>query len=178
MLFGVDIPGLGIALALVAVLITGVFATNLLGRKLVIYGENIISHIPLVRAIYQSTKQVTETLFSGTGNYFRKVLLVPYPNANTWTLAFLTNSELGEVQEKKTDQKCVGVFIPTAPNPITGYFLIFPKEDVIELKMTVEEAFKMIISFGMVVPTQPSQSGKSVPPSAGDFWPEDDGRAQ
>jgi uncharacterized membrane protein len=156
---GFDIPGVGIVLVLIVLLVTGIFATNFFGRRMVAFGERVVGHIPLVRTVYLSAKQVVETVFSGTGKSFRKVLLVPYPNADSWTIAFLTSSELGEVQEK-TGREVVGAFIPTAPNPTSGYILMFPKDDVVELEMTVEEAFKMIISLGVVVPAWPRTAEK------------------
>ena len=149
-LLGFHIPGMGIVLAVVIVLGTGIIVANLFGRKLVSLWEAILKRIPLVRTIYSSVKQILETVFS-SGQSFRKVLLVEYPRKGLWTLAFQSGTTRGEAQAK-TGTEIVNVFIPTTPNPTSGFFIMVPKEDVIELDMSVDDGLKMIISAGVMVP--------------------------
>ena len=149
-LLGFHLPGMGVVLAVIIVLGTGVIVANLFGRKLVSLWESILSQIPLVRTIYTSVKQILETVFSSTQS-FRKVLLVEYPRKGLWTLAFQSSTTRGEAQAK-TSTEIVNVFIPTTPNPTSGFFIMVPKEDVIELDMSVDEGLKMIISAGVMVP--------------------------
>lgn len=149
--FGFRIPGFGILLTAVIVIGTGMVVTNLLGQKLFRWGEALLNRIPLVRTIYTSTKKLTETVFSGTGQSFRKVVLIEYPRAGSWTLAFITGDSAEEI-EAHTGHEMVNVFVPTTPNPTSGFMLIMPRADVIELKMTTDEGLRMILSFGVVVP--------------------------
>ena len=149
-LLGFHVPGMGIVLAVVIVLGTGIIVANLFGRKLVSLWEAILKRIPLVRTIYSSVKQILETVFS-SGQSFRKVLLVEYPRKGLWTLAFQSGTTRGEAQAK-TGTEIVNVFIPTTPNPTSGFFIMVPKEDVIELDMSVDDGLKMIISAGVMVP--------------------------
>lgn len=148
---GIHIPGLGVLLAVVLVLATGMIVANLLGRRLVNAWESLLSRIPLVRTLYAGIKQILEAVLATDGQSFRRVLLVEYPRKGTWSLAFMTSDQLGEVQEK-TRSEVISVFIPTTPNPTSGFVLMLPKEDVIELEMSVEQGLKMIISMGVVVP--------------------------
>ena len=148
---GFRIPGLGIVLTVVVVFITGVIAANLVGRKLVNLGERILARIPLVRSIYSAVKQVTETIFSGSGKSFRKVVLVEYPRKGIWTLAFKTGEGADELQ-RRIGKTVINIFVPTTPNPTSGFFLMVPCEDVIELDLSVDDGLKMIISAGVVVP--------------------------
>ncbi|GMR04089.1 MAG: DUF502 domain-containing protein [Gammaproteobacteria bacterium] len=148
---GFRIPGLGIVLTVVVVFITGVIAANLVGRKLVSLGERILARIPLVRSIYSAVKQVTETIFSSSGKSFRKVVLVEYPRKGIWTLAFQTGEGADELQQK-VGKPVTNIFVPTTPNPTSGFFLMVPREDVIELDLSVDDGLKMIISAGVVVP--------------------------
>ncbi|MAX53000.1 MAG: hypothetical protein CMH22_13570 [Methylophaga sp.] len=150
-LLGFHIPGLGVLLAVVLVLATGMIVANLLGRRLVNAWESLLSRIPLVRTLYAGIKQILEAVLTTDGQSFRRVLLVEYPRKGVWSLAFMTSDQLGEVQEK-TQSEVMSVFIPTTPNPTSGFVLMLPKEDVIELDMTVEQGLKMIISMGVVVP--------------------------
>ncbi|MGD8741910.1 MAG: DUF502 domain-containing protein [Granulosicoccaceae bacterium] len=165
-LLGMDIPYLDIILALLAMFLviwaTGVLAANLFGRKLVEGWESLLGRIPLVRTIYHSVKQVAETVFSTTGKSFRKVLLIEYPRNGLYTLAFQTGSSVGEVQDKTGDE-VVTVFVPTTPNPTSGFILMVPVKDVIELEMNVEEALKMVISLGMVEPRMSQKKPASTP---------------
>ncbi len=150
-LLGFHVPGLGVLLAVVLVLATGMIVANLLGRRLVNAWESLLSRIPLVRTLYAGIKQILEAVLATDGQSFRRVLLVEYPRKGTWSLAFMTSEQLGEVQEK-TRSEVISVFIPTTPNPTSGFVLMLPKEDVIELEMSVEQGLKMIISMGVVVP--------------------------
>jgi len=152
-LLGLSIPGFGILLALVIILVTGMVAANLFGRRLVALWEAILSRIPLVRSVYSSVKQLAETVFSSNGQSFRKVLLLEYPRRGLWTLAFQTGTDVGEAQSR-TGQDVINVYVPTTPNPTSGFFLMVPREDVQELDMSVDEGLKMIISMGVVVPDQ------------------------
>jgi uncharacterized membrane protein len=150
-LLGFHIPGLGIILTLALLLVTGFLAANLVGRRLVALWEWLLGQIPLVGTIYTGAKKVSETVFTDQGLAFRKVLLVEYPRRGLWSLAFMTARELGEVQAK-TGKEVLCVFVPTTPNPTSGFLIMVPREDIIELDMTVDEAFSMIISLGVVVP--------------------------
>ena len=156
-LFGMQIPGLGAIIAVVVVLFTGVIVANLFGRKLVAFWESLLARIPLVSSIYSAVKQIAETMLSTSGQSFRKVLLVEYPRKGMWTLAFQTGTEVGEAQ-CKTGRKVINIYVPTTPNPTSGFFIMVPKEDVIELEMSVDEGLRMIISMGSVVPN-PAKEG-------------------
>ncbi len=150
-LLGFHIPGLGVLLAVALVLITGMIMANLLGRRLVAFWESLMARIPLVRTLYSAVKQIMEAVLATDAKSFRKVLLVEYPRKGVWSLAFMTSDDLGEVQDK-TIANVISVFIPTTPNPTSGFVLMVPESDVIELDMAVEEGLKMIISMGVVVP--------------------------
>jgi len=150
-LLGFNIPGLGVLLALVIVIVTGVVVANLFGRQLVRVWEDFLARIPLVRSIYSSVKQVTETIFSSNGNSFRQVVLIEYPRKGIWTLAFLTGEGIKGFEDK-TGESLINVFVPTTPNPTSGFFLMIRREDAIELDISVDSALKMIISTGVVVP--------------------------
>ncbi len=150
-LLGFRIPGLGIVLTVAVVFITGMIVSNLFGRQLVHLWERILQRIPVVRSIYAAVKQLTESMFAGSGKSFRKVVLVPYPHANSWTLAFLTGEGSRETRAK-TGKELLSVFVPTTPNPTSGFFLMVPRPDVIELDMSVDDGLKMLLSVGVVVP--------------------------
>ncbi len=149
-ILGFRIPGLGAVLTAVIVFVTGMIVTNLFGMQLFNIGERILQRIPLVRSIYASVKQVTESMFS-SGKSFRKVVLVEYPRKGMWSLAFQTGTGAEEVRDK-TGRDVTNVFIPTTPNPTSGFFLMVPREDVIELDMSVDDGLKMLLSVGVVVP--------------------------
>ncbi len=153
-LLGFHIPGLGVVLGIILVLATGMIVANLLGRRLVAAWESLLAQIPLVRNLYAAIKQILEAVFATDGKSFRSVLLIEYPRKGVWSLGFMTSDQLGEVQDK-TGKKVISVFIPTTPNPTSGFVLMVPKEDTLELDMTVEEGLKMIISMGVVVPSWP-----------------------
>jgi uncharacterized membrane protein len=150
-LLGFRIPGLGIILTLALLLVTGFLAANLIGRRLVALWEWLLGQIPLVGTIYTGAKKVSETVFTDKGLAFRKVLLVEYPRRGLWSLAFMTSHKLGEVQAK-TGKEVLCAFVPTTPNPTSGFLIMVPREDVVEMDMTVDEAISMIISLGVVVP--------------------------
>ena len=151
-LLGFHVPGLGVVLSILVVLITGVIMAHFFGQQLLAAWEAILNRIPLVRSIYSSVKQLSETLLSSGGQSFRKVLLIEYPRKGLWTLAFQTGTEVGEAQ-LKTGEEVINVYVPTTPNPTSGFFLMVPRRDVVELEMNVDEGLKMIISMGVVVPT-------------------------
>ncbi|MGD7150778.1 DUF502 domain-containing protein [Ralstonia pseudosolanacearum] len=150
-LFGMRVPGLGAILTLLFILIVGVLAHNFIGQKLVLWWEALLGRIPVVGPIYSSVKQVSDTLLSSNGNAFRKALLVQYPREGSWTIAFLTGRPGGDV-ENHLQGEYVSVYVPTTPNPTSGFFLMMPKADTIELDMTVDAALKYIVSMGVVAP--------------------------
>ena len=148
------IPGFGVLSVAIIILVTGLFVTNIFGQWWLRQWDALMNRIPVVRSIYTSVKQVADTLFSGSGNAFSKALLVQYPRQGSWTIAFLTGQPGGEVAAR-FDQAMVSVYVPTTPNPTSGFFLMMPRTDVIELDMTVDDALKYIISMGVVVPGGP-----------------------
>jgi uncharacterized membrane protein len=154
-LIGMHLPGLGVLLSLGLLIVTGVVATNFFGQRLVSWSESILERIPLVRSIYNASKQVIQTLFASNSDAFRKVLLVEYPRKGMWSLAFqtgLTNPEI----KKHTGDEMISIFIPTTPNPTSGFLMLVPKSEAIELSMSVDEALKYIISLGVMQPVSPS----------------------
>ncbi len=150
-LLGFNIPGIGVLMSLLIILVTGLVAANVLGQKLVQIWESLLARIPVVKSIYYSVKQVSDTLFSSTGQAFRKALLVQYPREGAWTIAFLTGKPGGDAANHLQGDY-VSVYVPTTPNPTSGFFLMMPSKDVIELDMSVDEALKYIISMGVVAP--------------------------
>jgi uncharacterized membrane protein len=158
-LVGFNIPGLGVVLALLILLITGFLASNYLGRMLLTLGNELLEHIPLVRSVYSAAKQISDTMFANKGKSFRKVVMIRYPQKDTWSLAFQTSESLGEVNMKMPGHM-VSVFVPTTPNPTSGFLLMVPQEDMIELEMSVDDALKMIISLGVIVPPWPKPHAK------------------
>ncbi len=156
-LLGFDIPGVGAIMTLMVILLTGLLAANFIGQRLVSWWERLLARIPVVNSIYNSVKQVSDTLFSSSGNAFRKALLIEYPRRGTWTIAFLTGTPGGEVP-RHLDGEHVSVYVPTTPNPTSGFFLMLPKTDVIELEMSVDTALKYVISMGVVAPPLRSQA--------------------
>ena len=145
------IPGLGVILVAAVVFATGVFVANMFGQWWVRQWDGLMNRIPFVRSIYTGVKQVADTLFSGSGHAFSKALLVQYPRQGSWTIACLTGRPSGEVASHLTGEY-LSVYVPTTPNPTSGFFLMMPKTDVIELTMTVDEALKYVISMGVVAP--------------------------
>ena len=145
------VPFLGVAVMLLGLLLTGVFATNMLGQWSLRQGSRLLSQIPIVKSIYSSVKQVSDTLFSSSGNAFREAVLVEYPRAGSWTIAFVTGKPGGEAAVHLAGDY-VSLYVPTTPNPTSGFFLMVPREDVIVLQMSVDEALKYVISMGVVAP--------------------------
>jgi len=156
-LLGVHIPGWGVILTVGIVLLTGLLVRNVFGRQLLEWWEGLLRRIPFVNAIYNSVKQVSDTLLSGSGHSFRKVLLVRYPHPQAWSLAFLT-SVPGEVQRVLAGEEYVGVFIPTTPSPVNGFYFYVKKSETIELDISVDAAFKAIVSMGVVTATETVQA--------------------
>ncbi|MCF6281034.1 MAG: DUF502 domain-containing protein [Candidatus Polarisedimenticolaceae bacterium] len=162
-LLGFHIPGLGVLLTLAILFVTGVVAANLFGRELVKLWERLLFKIPLVRSVYSSVKQLLETMFADNGNSFRKVVLVEFPRPGIWALGFLTGTDQGEAQ-RMTGHDVVNVYVPTTPNPTGGYFVMIPKCDVKELKMSVDDGLKMLLSMGAVVPDVLLEKAELAPP--------------
>ena len=154
---GFDVPGLGVLLTLVVVILTGLLTANMIGQRLVVLWESLLARIPVVKTIYNSVKQVSDTLFSSSGEAFRKALLVQYPREGSWTIAFLTGTPGGEVVGRLHGDY-LSVYVPTTPNPTSGFLLIVPKADVIELEMSVDEALKYVISMGVAAPGAPRRA--------------------
>jgi uncharacterized membrane protein len=145
------VPGLGLVILAGGLLVTGVFVANIFGQWLLTQWDRLMSHIPIVKSIYSSVKQVSDTLFSSSGNAFREAVLVQYPRAGSWTIAFVTGTPSGEVA-CHLEEEHVSLYVPTTPNPTSGFFLIMPRAEVRPLHMTVDEALKYIISMGTVAP--------------------------
>ncbi len=161
-LFGFHIPGLGILFTLVLIFVAGLATRSLLGRRLLTWGESLVYKIPLIRGIYQALKQIVSAMMNTSGESFKRVVLVEFPRRGMYTVAFVTGIAAGEVQEK-TEERCINVFIPTTPNPTSGFYMMVPEREALRLDMTVEEAFKLVMSGGIVTPPQaPSfRSGES-----------------
>jgi uncharacterized membrane protein len=161
-LIGFTIPGLGLVLTLLILLITGVLAANIVGRSMVGLWESMLERIPVVRSVYSAAKNFAEIVFSDSSQSFKKVLLIEYPRKGLYSLAFQTSSQLGEVQGR-TGEEVICAFVPTTPNPTSGLIIVVPRKDVIELDMEVDEALKMIISLGVVVPTWNNDKNPELP---------------
>ena len=144
------IPGLGVLVMLVALFLTGVFATNVVGQWALRQGHKLLNRIPIVKSIYSSVQQVSDTLFSSSGNAFREAVLVEYPRAGAWTIAFVTGKPGGEAATHLSDH--LSIYVPTTPNPTSGFFLMVRRAEVIPLAMSVDEALKYVISMGVVAP--------------------------
>ena len=160
--YGQAIPGLGVILTIIVILVTGILVANFVGRKVVSGWESLLERIPFVRSIYSAAKNFAEIVFSDSGNAFNKVLLVEYPRKGLYTLTFQTATEVGEIQGR-TGLDVIACFVPTTPNPTSGFIIIVPKKDVIELDMEVEEAVKLVMSLGVVVPTWNKQQTAELP---------------
>lgn len=159
---GVGIPGLGVILTFLLLLVTGVLTANFAGRSLVKAWESLLHRIPVARSIYSASKNFAEIVFSDSGNAFNKVLLVEYPRKGIYSLTFQTATEIGEIQGR-TGEDVVCCFVPTTPNPTSGFIIVVPKKDAIELDMEVDEAIKLIMSLGVVVPTWSKQQTAELP---------------
>ena len=145
------VPGLGVIVMIVTLLVTGIFATNIVGQWWLRQGSRVLSQIPIVKSIYSSVKQVSDTLFSSSGNAFREAVLVQYPRQGSWTIAFVTGKPGGEAA-LHLHGDYLSVYVPTTPNPTSGFFLMVQRADVIVLQMSVDEALKYVISMGVVAP--------------------------
>ena len=154
------VPGLGVLVMVIGLLLTGVFAANIFGQWWLRQWDAILGKIPIVKSIYNSVKQVSDTLFSGSGVAFRKVLLVRYPHPEAWSVAFQTGHPARDVADMLPDEH-VGVFIPTTPSPVNGFFFFVKRSDVIELDMNVDEALKYIVSMGVVAPPMRNPVGRA-----------------
>ncbi len=161
-LFGFHLPGFGTVVTLLIVLLTGLITRNIIGNRLLILWELLLQRIPVVNSIYSSVKQVSDTLFSSSGNAFRKALLVQYPREGAWTIAFQTGVPGGDVKNHLQGEY-VSVYVPTTPNPTSGFFLMYRRTDVIELDMTVDEALKYIVSMGVVAPPAKKAAPQATP---------------
>lgn len=157
-LLGVDIPGLGALLSVLVLLLTGLLVTNIIGRTLVGFWEDLLNRIPFIRAVYGGVKSFSETLLSNSGNSFKKALLIEYPRKGAWSVGFQTAGDIAEITER-TGEPQVCVFIPTTPNPTSGFIVMVPRSQVIELDMSVEAALKMIVTLGVVAPPAPQPTG-------------------
>lgn len=164
-LFGFKVLGMGALLTVLIVFLTGLVTHNFIGRFVVELWEAILSRIPIVKSIYSSVKQVTDTVFSPTGNAFRKAVMVQYPREGVWTVGFLTGTPNGEVADK-LPKPCVSVYVPTTPNPTSGFFLMVPQDEVMELDMSVDTALKYIVSMGVVSPEAAAESKIITDPNA------------
>ena len=154
-LFGIHIPGLGVVLALGILLLVGAVTSNFIGRRLLAWSDRVFNRIPVVRSIYSGVKQVSDTLFSESGNAFRTAVLVQWPRPDVWTIGFVTGTPGGDVANHLPGD-FLSVYVPTTPNPTGGYFVMLRKSDCIELRMSVDEALRYVISMGVVVPTAPA----------------------
>ncbi|MBB3222897.1 putative membrane protein [Massilia umbonata] len=150
-LVGFDIPGFGAILTILIVFVVGLLANNLIGNYVLKLWEKLLHRIPVVSSLYGSVKQVSDTLFSSSGNAFRKAVLIPYPHANSYTIGFLTGAPGGDVKNHLVGDY-VSVYVPTTPNPTSGFFLMMARENVVELDMSVDAALKYIVSMGVVAP--------------------------
>ena len=150
---GMDIPGIGAILTIAIVFLTGLLTNNLVGNYVVRLGERLLKRIPVVSSLYGSVKQVSDTLFSSSGNAFRQAVLIPYPHADSYTIAFLTGVPGGDVKNHLVGD-FVSVYVPTTPNPTSGFFLMMERSKVVELDMTVDAALKYIVSMGVVAPDE------------------------
>jgi uncharacterized membrane protein len=161
-LLGFHIPGLGVILTFLVLFITGMLAANFVGRYVVGGWESLMDRIPIVRSVYSAAKNFAEIVFSDSSESFKKVLLIEYPRKGLYSLAFQTSSELGEVQGR-TGEDIVCCFVPTTPNPTSGIVIMVPRKDITVLDMDVDEALKMIISLGVVVPTWRKEQTAELP---------------
>lgn len=148
---GRDIPGMGVVLTALVIFVTGLLARNFIGERLIRMWEHLLSRIPIVRGIYSSVKQVSDTILSPDGNAFRQALLVQYPREGVWTIGFQTGSPSAEILTH-VPEEMISVYVPTTPNPTSGFFLMMPRKQVKVLRMSVDEALKYVVSMGVVTP--------------------------
>jgi len=165
-LIGQKLPGIGALLTLLVIFLTGLLTANFLGQRLVRIWERVLARIPIVNTVYSSVKQVSDTLLSPQGNAFRKALLVEYPRRGCWTIGFLTGIPAQEVRRQINDDM-VSLYVPTTPNPTSGFFLMVPRADTRELDMSVDEALKYVVSMGVVIPSDRAiPAPDAAPPSS------------
>lgn len=148
-----SVPGLGVLLSAIVLTLVGFFTANFLGRTLLSLGERIVSRLPIIRSIYNALKQIMETVMAQSSTFFREVVLIEYPRKGLWALAFVTSTARGEIRNI-SDDEVISVFMPTTPNPTSGFLLFMPRRDIIFLDMTVEAGIKLIISAGMIWPDE------------------------
>jgi len=166
-LFGVHVPGSGALVALVLLLLTGVLVSNMIGRSLVLLWEDLLNRIPFIRAIYSGVKSFSSTILSSSSKSFKKVVLIEYPRMGSWTIAFQTAAEVAWLRTQNSEPR-VCVFVPTTPNPTAGFILLLPRSQVIELDMSIDEAMKLVVTLGVVVPGSPvhAAAATAAPPTA------------
>lgn len=153
---GINLRGVGVIIFLVFTVVVGWVAKGLIGRSLILFAESLVNRMPVVRSIYSGVKQIAETVFAQSERSFEKACLVEYPRKGIWAIGFISTEARGEISERaETASDLLSVFVPTTPNPTSGFLLYFPREDVIELDMTIEDAAKLVISAGLVYPNQP-----------------------
>lgn len=158
-LIGFHVPGIGMIITLAVIFLTGVIAANFVGRRFVDLWDAAVGRIPLVRSVYSGVKKVAETLFTPGGQSFRKVFLIEYPREGCWTIAFQTGDSVNEITSATKEEEMISLYVPTTPNPTSGFLLMLPREKVIELSMSVDQALKFVISLGVV---QPTMGGKKL----------------
>ncbi len=152
---GINLRGVGVIIFLIFTVLVGWIAKGLIGRSLILFAESLVNRMPVVRSIYSGVKQVAETVFAQSERSFEKACLVQYPRKDIWAIGFISTEAKGEINAKAgTDNDMLSVFVPTTPNPTSGFLLYFPREDVIELEMSIEDAAKLVISAGLVYPGQ------------------------
>jgi len=157
------LPGLGLILVVILIFIVGILARNLVGRKIVHFGENLVDRIPFVRILYTGVKQLLEAFFVQEKSSFKRVALLEYPRRGIYVLGFVTGESRGEAQAK-TDKKMINVFVPTTPNPTSGFYILIPEEELIALDMSVEDAFKLLISGGILSPSEVKKNSRRIGP--------------
>lgn len=168
---GINLRGVGVIIFLIFTVIIGWIAKGLIGRSLISFGESLVDRMPVVRSIYSGVKQIAETVFAQSDRNFETACLIEYPRRGIWAIGFISTDAKGEVAAAHRDDHLKGVFVPTTPNPTSGFLLFFPKEDIIELKMSVEEAAKLVISAGLVYPN--AKDPKTPPPGDTSAQPKD-----
>ncbi len=151
------IPGLGVVISMVGLTLVGFVTANFLGRALIRYGEQLVDRMPVIRSVYGALKQIFETVLAQSSTSFREVVLVEYPRKGLWAMAFVTGATKGEVQTI-TEDEVVNIFLPTTPNPTSGFLLFVPRQDLVSLQMTVEQGIKLVISGGLVTPPEPGSA--------------------
>ncbi|MFH1079323.1 MAG: DUF502 domain-containing protein [Pseudomonadota bacterium] len=158
-LIGVYIPGLGIIITILLIFICGLMTKSMIGNRIVLYGERLLDGIPIVRSIHMAIKKIVDSMVLYRNRGFKKVVLVEFPRKGAYTVAFVTGAPGSEINSK-TGRRCISVYVPTTPNPTSGYFIIFPEDEVVQLEMSVEDAFTLIISGGIVNPPDRLQKGQ------------------